>query len=367
MKILLAPDKFKGSLTALEVCQALERGLKEANPELEIVHKPLADGGDGSLAVLDSYLEYQTITVPTQDPLFREISATYRLSQQTAYIELAEASGLVLLTPAERNPMHTSTYGTGLLIADAIQRGAREIYLFIGGSSSNDGAIGIATALGYQFFDANNNPLKPIGKNLSQIQKIDASQVHIDFKKIKFKVICDVDNPFYGKNGAAHIYAAQKGANTQEIAELNQGLLQLAQQLKAHAYADIADVSGAGAAGGTGGGTMAFLQAELISGTDTFFAITNFENALKDCDLVITGEGKIDRQTESGKVVSGVVQLAEKYNKPVIAVCGVAEAGIEELLHLSKIYSVLERSKSVEEAMKHAREKVEEIGREIIS
>ncbi len=365
MKILIAPDKFKGSLSAQAVCIALSKGLKKNNPNLKIITLPMADGGDGSLEVLAHYFDLKTIEIAVHDPLWRPIKAAYKMAGTTAYIELSAASGLVLLKEEERNCMETSSVGTGELILDALRKGAKQIYLFIGGSATNDGGMGIAHALGFAFFAKNGDLLKPVGKNLRLIEEIDKEDLWFDLKGIKFKVICDVNNPFYGENGAAYVYAPQKGATSEEVKELDKGLRHLAKLLKAANYADIAAISGAGAAGGVGGGAIAFLGAELVAGIQTFITLTQLEAAIKDCDLVITGEGKLDSQTEQGKVISGVCELARKYDKRVIAVCGAADFPIPKLLGLQEVYTVLSKSESITEAMEKAAAKLELIGREI--
>ncbi|MEM6321295.1 MAG: glycerate kinase [Bacteroidota bacterium] len=365
MKILIAPDKFKGSLSAKEVCSALAEGLRKSNPIVEIIKRPMADGGDGSLEVLAHYLALETVTITVKDPLFRPVEASYQISNQTAYIEMSAASGLVLLQENERNCLETSSIGTGELIKDALEKGATQIYLFIGGSATNDGGVGIAYALGYRFWAEEGNLLKPIGKNLGWIDKIDSAEMCVDLEKVEIKVICDVNNPFYGKNGAAYVYAPQKGADTDAVELLDNGLKHLASQFIQQGYDDIADVKGAGAAGGVGGGMMAFFNANLVSGIQTFLELTQLEREIKSCDLVITGEGKLDTQTEQGKVISGVCALAQKYDKPIIAVCGAAEKKVGRQLGLSKIYTILERSKSVKEAMEKAAEKLVAIGKEI--
>lgn len=365
MKILIAPDKFKGSLSANAVCDALKEGIKRVNPSAEIFTKPLADGGDGSLEVVQYYLELKTITTTVHDPLMRPIQASYSMAERTAYIEMASASGLVLLQKAERNCMYTSSYGTGELIGNAIQRGATSIYLFIGGSATNDGGIGIANALGYRFLDILGKDLNPIGKNLAFIKKIDTTQLRYDLSTISFQVICDVHNPFFGKHGAAYVYGAQKGASAKDIVLLDKGLENLANCLTRQNYPAIADVPGAGAAGGVGGSAIAFLGAKLVSGIQTFIELTQLETTLKDCDLIITGEGKIDHQTEQGKVVSGVCQLAQKHQKPVIAVCGIADFPIAESLGIQKVYTIRSRSISMEDAMENAMEKLITIGEEL--
>ncbi|MEM6801277.1 MAG: glycerate kinase [Bacteroidota bacterium] len=366
MKILLAPDKFKGSLSAEGVCEALSRGMLKAHPQLKIISRPLADGGDGSLAILDHYFELETHELEVSDPLGRPILAQYKMAEGAAYIEMSEASGLVLLQEAERDCMATTSYGTGELILDAIKKGAKDIYLFIGGSATNDGAMGIAAALGYRFLDEKGEALAPIGRNLLFVEEIDDKQLELALQELKVKVVCDVNNPFYGPEGAAYVYAAQKGADKDEIELLDEGLKNLSRVLKENDYPDIAEVPGAGAAGGVGGGSIAFLGAELMSGIQTFLEISKLEELLKEADLIISGEGKMDSQTIHGKVVSGVHGLAQTYEKPLIGVCGAAEQGVAEKLSLEAVYAVLDRSKSVEEAMSKAAEKLEEIGEEIM-
>ena len=366
MKILIAPDKFKGSFSAHEVCNALSKGIKKSYPTATIISKPLADGGDGSLEVLDYYLELETITKTVQGPLGKPIAASYKIAGSIAYVELSAASGLILLKPHERNCLFTNTFGTGELIYDAIKRGANTIFLFVGGSATNDGGTGMANALGYQFYDAQNQLIQPIGKNLVDIHTIEDSQLLFDKNKLTIKVICDVNNPFYGPNGAAHVYAAQKGANPTEIIHLNNGLINLANQLTNQNYPDVSEVPGAGAAGGVAGGAIAFLDASLYSGIQTFLEITDLESVLKESDFVITGEGKLDAQTAQGKVISGVCQLALKYQKPIIAVCGDADEKAAKKLGINKVFTVLSRSTDLKEAMEKGAEKLVEIGEGIV-
>ncbi|MEM7660324.1 MAG: glycerate kinase [Bacteroidota bacterium] len=366
MKILLAPDKFKGSLSAQGVCDALTAGIRAVLPEATLLARPLADGGDGSLEILGHYLPLVNRRSWVQDPLGRPIKAEYFLSGDKAYIEMTRASGLVLLSEAERNCLQTTSHGTGELIADAIQQGATTIYLFIGGSATNDGGIGIAHALGFRFLDQAGQALAPIGGNLNEIVQIEAPTPS-QLAGIQVKVLCDVANPFYGPEGAAHVYAAQKGASPEEIDFLDQGLKHLAEVLNQSGFPDVAQLPGAGAAGGVGGGSVAFLGAELISGIQLFLELADLEAHLQQYDLIITGEGKLDRQTKHGKVVSGVCELAKRHQVPVIAVCGVAEDGVQAALGIQEVYSVLEQSDSIEEAMTTATEKLQGIGREIAS
>ena len=366
MNIVIAPDKFKGSLSAIEVCNALTKGLKTNNPNLQVISCPMADGGDGSLDTMNHYFNLKPVELIVNDPLFSPIKSTYYISKKTAYIEMSSASGLVLLKKEDRNCMNTSSFGTGELILDAVQNGATTINLFIGGSATNDGGIGMASALGYKFYDSSENLLSPLGKNLLLINRIDNTEVHFDPQMINIKVICDVNNPLHGKNGAAYIYAAQKGASLIEIEQLNKGLVNLASKLIVNGFPDIADIPGSGAAGGAGGGAVAFFGAKLISGIQNFIEITKLEALIKDCDLVITGEGKIDSQTERGKVVSGVCNIAKHYVKPVIAVCGGLEKGVSNKLGLKKVYSLLDRTNSIEKAMENGKEYLVEIGKDIL-
>ena len=359
MNILLCPDKFKGSLTAAEVCNALTQGLKHRFPEAEILACPLADGGDGSLEVLARYLDVEEITVDTSDPLGRPMRATYLRSGERAYVELAAASGLVLLTPEERDCLQTSSFGTGLLMAHALDHGVREIYLFIGGSATNDGGTGIAQALGFNFLDAKGQTLAPIGENLNSISQI---KLPAKQKAFRLKVVCDVDNPFFGPNGAAKVYAPQKGAAPAEVEQLDRGLQNLALRFQQQGLADVSMLKGAGAAGGIGGGMVALLGGQLQSGTDTFLEISELAQHIQWADWVITGEGKLDQQTVEGKLISGVCRLAQRAEKPLIGVCGAAEVGVAKALGLARIYTVMERSSSMEEAMTHAAEKLAEIG-----
>jgi len=226
MKIVLAPDKFKDSLTGVEFCNAVEDGLRLILPQAELLKLPLADGGDGTIEILDYHLKGKRITLKVNDPLFRKIEASYLYieSSKTAFVEMAEASGMRLLTNDEQNCFITTTFGTGEIIQHAIKKGAKTIVLGIGGSATNDCGIGMANSLGYKFIDKNGNKLIPIGKNLLNIDKIDSSNVNKDLKKVTFKVACDVTNPLYGNEGAAYVYASQKGASPEEISLLNEGL-----------------------------------------------------------------------------------------------------------------------------------------------
>ncbi|MEK9755594.1 MAG: glycerate kinase [Bacteroidota bacterium] len=365
MKILIATDKFKGSLSAIKVCNSLAKGLNQYDKNIYFSLKPMADGGDGSLDILKHYYSLNKQELIVNDPLFRKIKSSYYISKNKAFIELSLASGLALLNENEKNCMLTSTFGTGELIADSIKKGVEEINLFIGGSSTNDGGIGIASALGFKFFDSSEKLLLPIGKNLSKIERIDDSQSMLFKKKIRMNVICDVENPLYGKNGAAYVYAKQKGANSEEIKYLNNGLINLESKLLKHNYQKISHIKGSGAAGGVGGGSMALFNAKLISGINYFLDITKLEKTIQEFDLIITGEGRLDYQTEKGKVVMGLYKLAKRYDKPVILVCGDYIKNALNKYDFKKIFTVLEKANSIYDSIKNTDQYLTMIGFEI--
>ena len=354
MKFVIAPDKYKGSLTGIEFCNAAEIGIKKVFPNAEIIKKPLADGGDGTMEAVKNYLSAKEVTVKVSDPLFRKIDATYLYSEKNraAFIEMSEASGYRLLRKAELNCMNTTTLGTGELIVDALNKGAEEIVLGIGGSATNDGGMGVAHALGYRFLDAKGNVLEPIGKNLGAVAEIDSSRANKNLRKVKVRVACDVENPFYGKDGAAYVYAPQKGASNEEVALLDKGLKSFAAVLKTHFKKDISTKPAAGAAGGLGGGAMLFLDATLISGINYILEISDFNTSIKNAHWIITGEGKIDSQTLSGKTIAGLLESAKKNSIDVAAFCGVVGLSLEEQEALGLTYctSILKDFQNLDEA-----------------
>ncbi len=356
MKILIASDSFKDALSAVDVCAAIEHGVRRANPMIDSILFPLGDGGEGTSEILTFHTRGKWIRLTVHDPLFRPVEAGYGISGdgQTAFIEMAQAAGLQLLKPDERNPLETSTFGVGEIILDAVQRGVANIVLCIGGSATNDGGIGMATALGFYFYDANDHKIPEndlSGKSLPRIQRVDASNLYFDPTKIAVQVLCDVNNPLYGERGAAYVYARQKGADDVAVTRLDAGLQHLAGVLQSHFGRDFAHVPGAGAAGGLGAGAMAFLGATLKPGIATVLELTNFKKTLQDVDLIITGEGKIDSQTLHGKLISGVVQHAK--NIPVVALCGTLLATPAEIeqIGLQAAFSILNRPMKLEEAL----------------
>ncbi|WP_019987219.1 glycerate kinase [Rudanella lutea] len=324
MRILIAPDKFKGSLTAVEVAQRIEHTLLDAEPEWHVKTLPVADGGEGTAAVLTQATDGHTVTLTVNDPLFRPVEATYGISGdgRTAFIEMAQASGLQHLKAHERNPLETSTFGTGELIRDAIARGVSEVLLCIGGSATNDGGIGMASALGYVFLDRDYRSLPAIGKSLRHITALKRAVLDVPLSKVTFRVACDVANPLYGHQGAAYVYGPQKGASPDDVAELDLGLRRLAAVLLRDFDIDEADLPGSGAAGGLGFGARVFLKARLEPGFDMVASYLNIESELDNTDLVITGEGSLDEQTLNGKVIGSLVRMAQTRNIPVVAFCG---------------------------------------------
>ncbi len=365
MKVLLIPDKFKGSLTAIEVIESMRRGVLKVFPEASIHAIQASDGGDGFLNAILENSNYDLIEVDTVDALGRDISTEYLYDSKdnSAYIELAKASGLILLNESERDVMQSSTFGTGVLIKDAILKGSTSIYLGLGGSASNDAGLGIAQSLGFYFLDSDGNQLAPTGKNLSKINSIHKKSNSISLKGISFFAINDVDNPLFGPKGAAHTYAKQKGAITKEIQELDCGMQDLANLVKLQTKKDVAELPGSGAAGGTAYGLKVFCDAVFIRGIDFVLKRSKVEALLEqnDFDYIITGEGNFDSQTLHGKLIKGVMGLGERFNVPVLALCGqldLDEKELEEFSHL-KVLEISDDSQPLSYNMQMARIHIE--------
>lgn len=314
MKVLLLPDKFKGTLSAMEIASVMEEAVLSVAPDAEVKSFPVADGGEGSLVAFNRILKGEIISLWVTGPDFEKINANYLLGGDKAVIELAEASGL--LKTKIKNPLLTTTYGTGELILDAKSRGAKEIILCIGGSATNDMGVGLASALGIKFYDDKNNIFVPTGGNLNKIAKIDFS----NRTDICVTVLCDVKNPLHGKSGAAYVYAPQKGASESEVELLDNNLMHLSGLLKSKYNIDIENFEGAGAAGGAGAGMKAFFGADLKSGIDTVLSLLPKEEII-NADLVLTGEGRFDLTSLTGKVVGGVAKFF-KGIAPVVAIVG---------------------------------------------
>ncbi len=329
LRILVAPDKFKGSLTAEAAAQAMAEGIRAVLPVAEVVLRPIADGGEGTAEILHAALGGEWVMLSgIADPLGRPVTARYlRLNAEVAVIAMSEASGLWRLQPAEYDPLHASTLGTGQLVADALRRGARRLLIGLGGSATHDGGVGLAQALGYTFLDADGRPLSPEPANFGRLARIQAPPV---FPAAEIIGLCDVANPLAGPHGAAHTYGPQKGANATMLEELDLALVHLADCVARDLHVEHRDTPGAGAAGGLGFGLLGFGRARLQPGFATLAELLQLEREIAACDLVLTGEGALDAQTLHGKGPWGVAQLARRQGKPVLAFAGrvASDAGL---------------------------------------
>ena len=321
-KIILAFDSFKGSASSLQLAEAAAEGVRQVLPDCRTVVFPIADGGEGTVDALRSAMHARTVTCSVTGPLGEPLEASYALAGTTALVELASAAGLTLVPEERRNPLRTTTFGVGQLIADAVSRGCRHIVLGLGGSATNDAGTGILAALGYRFLDSDGQELPPVGASLAKIAEIDSRNALPALCDVRFTLACDVANPFCGPDGAAAVYAHQKGALPADVAVLDAGMRHYASVLKKLAGRDIADVPGAGAAGGVAGGLLPFVNASIRSGIDTVLDLLRFDDALDGASLVITGEGRIDAQSSMGKAVGGILARAAKRGVPVVALAG---------------------------------------------
>ena len=342
MKIIIAPDSFKESCRAIDVCRAIENGCRKADPQAIIDTIPLSEGGEG---LIDCFTG-ETIKCKVSGPLSLPVETSYLISSsndsKTAIIEMSAAAGLELISPAERNPVTTSTYGVGELILDAYTRGCRKFYIGLGGSGTVDCGCGIAQALGVEFFDRDNHLIEsPLCPSLNiQVKYINTSNMKIDISSCQFTAITDVNNPLLGENGAAFVFAEQKGANHQQILQLEQANSSIVSVIENEIGRKLRNIPGGGAAGGLAIAIMAFLDGKIESGINTVLRETNFHQRIKDADLIITGEGAIDPTTANGKVISGVIKAAGKI--PVIALCGSIQCELDSLykLGLTAAYSI---------------------------
>lgn len=364
MKIIIAIDSFKGSLSSTEAGQAVSESIQELLPECQIERIPIADGGEGMLSAMLNTRRGTLHSVRVHNPCMVLIDASYGIAEdgKTAFIEMATASGLPLISEQQRNPLKTTTYGTGELIKNALEKGCTQFILGIGGSATNDAGTGMLQALGFQFLDKDNRPLGKGGETLSQIAFIDSSHIHPQLKNAHFIVACDVRNPFYGPNGAAYIYARQKGADDAMIATLDKGMRSFAKVIRQETGKDIHDIPGSGAAGGMGGGLLAFLDAELRPGADLLLEACGFEERIKDADLIITGEGRMDRQSLMGKIPGKILQIGLAHGIPVVAIAGsiedktlLKEAGFHEVCSSKPEDMTLEEAMKQEVAIRNIR------------
>jgi len=355
MKVVIAPDSFKESLTALDVANSIEKGLKDIIPTVECVKIPMADGGEGTVqAIIDATggtLHHKVVS----DPLGRKVNAFWGLSgnKKTAIIEMAAASGVHLVPLNERNPLITSSYGTGELILDALNHNVDHIILGIGGSATNDAGCGLLQALGVQLLDHSGHDISSGGGAISTLARIDLTTLDPRLHHITFDIACDVHNPFYGSNGASVVFGPQKGATEHMVAQLDANLRYFAQLVLKTTNIDIQSIAGAGAAGGVGGCLVGLCGAQLTSGVDTVINAVNLLDVIKDADLVMTGEGRIDHQTIYGKTPIGVARVAKQYGIPVIAIAGglSADCDIVRQFGIDSVFSITPRVMDLQTAL----------------
>ncbi len=361
--ILLAPDSFKESMTAKEACDAMERGIKKVNKNINCIKVPMADGGEGTMQSLVDATYGKVYKIKVIGPLGNEVEAEYGMlgDGKTGIIEMASASGITLVPENERNPLITTTYGTGQLIKECLDKGAEKLLIGIGGSSTNDGGVGAIQALGGRFKDKYGNEIGFGGRELGKILTIDLSELDPRLKNVKVEVACDVTNPLCGYNGASNVFGPQKGATKEMIKILDGNLRHYADIIKEQLNIDAAEIPGAGAAGGLGIGLMVFMNGSLERGIDIVIKYSGYEEKVKKADLVFTGEGSIDFQTQYGKTPMGVAVIAKKYNKPVIAFTGNIGDDVDMLydLGISSIFSIVQGVSSLNDAIKNGKSNME--------
>ncbi len=355
MNILITPDSFKGTLSAQQVCDIIGQAFTDTIKNANITKLPAADGGEGLCACLHKIAGGEMIKADVSGVFGAKIQAEYlMLPDKTAVVEMAACAGLPL-AGENKNPEKATTYGVGELIANAVLHGAKRILLGLGGSATNDCGAGMASALGWKFIDENGNVFIPTGETLCGILKIKKPENSFDVSVV---AACDVENPLYGENGAAYVFAPQKGADEAMVKRLDGGLRHIAEVIRMDCGADVAQIKGAGAAGGMGAGAVAFLNAKLKKGIEILLDTADFDAKAANADLIITGEGRLDFQSINGKVISGVAQRAASHNKKVIAICGSRGKGAEEIKNLgvSELYFSCENEKNFDEILKSCKE-----------
>jgi glycerate kinase len=370
MKIVIAPQGFKGSLSALEIARAIEEGIRRAVPDAGTVLVPVADGGDGTLQALVDSSGGRIITTTVTGPLGPPVKAQWGAmgDGQTAVIEMARASGLALITRKERDPLRATTRGTGELIKAALDAGLRRFIIGIGGSATNDGGAGMAQALGARLLDKSGEDLPPGGAALARLDRIDVSKMDSRLEGSRFTVACDVNNPLCGPTGASAIFGPQKGATPEMVRQLDAALAHFAETVKRDLGKDVRDIPGAGAAGGLGAGLMAFLNAELRAGVDIVLDAVGLEEKLEGARLVITGEGQIDKSTAFNKAPVGVARIAKKHGIPVLAIAGSLGEGYHQVheLGIDAVFSLVSGPMPLDEAMGRTRELIASQAEEIV-
>lgn len=351
--VVVACDSFKESMSAIEACLAVKEGVLKAKKNWNVSLVPMADGGEGTIEVISYVLNSEFINVNVHGPLGESVEAKYLLlkDQEKAFIEVAEACGLNMILPQNRNPLKTSTFGVGELILDAIDHGIKDIYIGLGGSSTNDGGLGLLRALKAKFYDINQNEIFDVEK-LIDLEFIDLSKTNELLEDCHLTVLSDVDNVFIGQKGATYTFGKQKGANEKQLNILENCLTKYNAVVLKQFGLDLSLIKKTGAAGGLGG-AFYLLGATMKSGIETILKLTNFEEQIKNVDYIITGEGSIDRQTENGKTISGIMKIAKQYNIPVIAFAGRVTHDIQNLytMGLTSVFSITNEAKSLNEAL----------------
>jgi len=369
MKVVIAPDSYKGCLGAPEVAEAIGRGVRSALPAAGIVLVPMADGGEGTVRALVSATEGKLMRRRVRGPLGAPVWAEFGIlgDGRTAVIEMAAASGLPLVPPAKRNPLTTTTYGTGQLIAAGLDLGCRKFIVGIGGSATNDGGAGMAQALGVRLLDRRGRPLPPGGGALGHLDKIDPSRLHAEARKAQFVVACDVDNPLTGPRGASAVYGPQKGATPAMVTTLDRNLKHFARVLARDLAKRVEHVRGSGAAGGLGAGMMAFLGARVRPGVEIIVEAVGLRRLLKGASLAITGEGAVDVQTAFGKTVAGVARVAKRLGVPVVVLAGSLGEGYEGAARagVDAFFSIAPGPLSLQQAMHNAPRLLEDCARNV--
>lgn len=361
--IVLAPDSFKESMTAKEVCVAMERGIKKVNSNIQCIHVPMADGGEGTMQSLVDATGGEVYSLEVVGPLGNKVKAEYGIlgNGEIGVLEMASASGIHLVSLEERNPLITTTYGTGELIKACLDRRVKKLLIGIGGSATNDGGVGVIQALGGRLLDKEGNELGFGGGELEKLDRIDLTNFDRRLKDVVIEVACDVSNPLCGENGASYIFGPQKGASVEMIKILDNNLKHYAKVIKEQFGKDVLEIAGAGAAGGLGAGLMVFLNGNLKKGIEIVIEYSGLEKKVKNCDMVWTGEGSIDFQTQYGKTPLGVATVAKKYNKPVVALAGRVGDDIDILYEkgIDSIFGIMRGVTTIDEALKNGKENIE--------
>lgn len=368
--IVLAPDSFKESMSAKEACIAMERGIKKVNQDIKCVHVPMADGGEGTMQSLVDATNGKIYSLEVVGPLGNKVQAEYGIlgDREVGILEMASASGIHLVSLDKRNPLITTTYGTGELIKACLDKGVKKLLIGIGGSATNDGGAGVIQALGGKLLDKDGNELGFGGGELGKLHNIDLTNFDPRLKDVVVEVACDVNNPLCGEKGASNVFGPQKGATPDMVSLLDNNLKHYANIIKEQIGMDVLEVSGAGAAGGLGAGLMAFLNGTLKKGIEIVIEYSGLEEKVKEADMVWTGEGSIDFQTQYGKTPLGVATIAKKYDKPVIAFAGRVGDNIDVLYEkgIDSIFGIMKGVTSIEEALEKGKENIEKTSENVI-